>query len=89
MAEDGALVKWIDNFSKLYRLRMADSARLLLQDALWTGVAIRQYTGPDRVGMTCLHYGGYFVPAMPPRPFNKANEVLSLLDSMCTTDGKK
>ena len=88
MVEEGAHVKWIDNFSKLYRVRMADSARPLLQDALWTGVAVRQFTGPERVDMSCLHYGGYFIPAMPPRPFSKRQEVLTLLDGMCTTAGK-
>ena len=52
-AEAGAHVTRWDNFSKLYRVRLADTARALLKDALWTGVAIRQYAGSAPVDMRC------------------------------------
>ena len=78
---------WLDNFSKLYRARLADMARAMLKDALWTGVAIRQYVGSVPVDMRCVHYGGHFVPAMPTNPWSKVKDVLTMLDMLCTTGG--
>ena len=72
-----AHVTWWDNFCKPYRVRMADTARVMLKDALWTGVAIRQYAGSVPVDMRCVHFGGYFVPAMPTNPWSKVKDVLT------------
>ena len=66
---------------------MADTARAMLKDALWTGVAIRQYAGSVPVDMSCVHFGGYFVPAMPTNPWSKVKDVLTMLDMLCTTGG--
>ena len=68
-------------------MRLADIARAMLADALWTGVAIRQYAGSVPVDMRCVHFGGYFVPAMPTNPWMKVRDVLTMLDMLCTTDG--
>ena len=68
-------------------MRMADTARAMLADALWTGVAIRQYAGSSPVDVRCVHFGGYFVPTMPTNPWKKAPDVLTMLDMLCTTDG--
>ena len=83
--EAEAHVTWWDNFSKLFRLRLADMDRAMLADALWTGVAIRKYAGPVPVNMHCIHYEGYFVPAMPTNPWSKVKDVLTMLDMLCTT----
>ena len=85
--EAEAHVTWWDNFSKMYRMRLADTARAMLADALWTGVAIRKYAGPVPVNMRCMYFGGYFVPAMPINPWSKVKDVLTMLDMLCTTSG--
>ena len=61
--------------------------RAMLADALWTGVAIRKYAGSVPVDMRCVHFGGYFVPAMPINPWSKVRDVLTMLDMLCTTGG--
>ena len=59
----------------------------MLADALWTGVAIRQYAGTLAVDMRCVYSSGYFVPAMPINPWAKMKDVLDMLDALCTTAG--
>ena len=59
----------------------------MLKDALWTGVAIRQYAGPLPVDMRCVYFGGYFVPAMPINPWSKVKDVIAMLETLCTTGG--
>ena len=68
-------------------MRLADIARAMLADALWTGVAIRQYAGSIPVDMRCVYFGGYFVPAIPTNPWKKVPDVLTMLDMLCTTSG--
>ena len=66
-------------------MRLADTARAMLADALWTGVAIRKYAGPVPVDMRCMYFGGSFVTAMPINPWSKVKDVLTMLDMLCTT----
>jgi hypothetical protein len=50
-----------DNFSKMYRIKIADMRRTNLADCLWTGVAIRKYTGDAKVSMACITDGSFHV----------------------------
>ena len=34
-----------------------------------------------------MHFGGYFIPAMPINPWSKMKDVLTMLDTLCTTAG--
>ena len=69
-------------------MRLADTARAMLADALWTGVAVRKYAGSVPIDMRCVHSDGYFVPAMPLNPWSKMKDVLTMLDTLCSTAGK-
>ena len=69
-------------------MRLADTARAMLADALWTGVAVRKYAGSVPIDMRCVHSDGYFVPAMPLNPWSKMKDVLTMLDTLCSTAGR-
>ena len=48
-------------------------------------LSFHKYAGPVPVDMRCMHYEGYFVPAMPTNPWSKVKDVLTMLDVLCTT----
>ena len=58
---------WIDNFSKrAVGVGIPSIRDGSWKECLWTGVALREYTGPDPVSMDLLQdEKGYLVPAMP------------------------
>jgi hypothetical protein len=73
-------VVWIDNFSKMFRMKLATMSKKNLQDALWTGIALRQYMGPP-VDMSVVTKRGFNVSAMPDDPFVL---IPQMLDRLCT-----
>ena len=77
-----------DNFSKMYRIKIADMRRTNLADCLWTGVAIRKYTGDAKVSMACISDGSFHVDAMPSYPLGRLGTLLSTMEELCSERGE-
>ena len=86
--ENEPYVMWMDNFSKMYRIKVADMRRANLADCLWTGVAVRQYMGAAKVSMTCLLDRGFHVDAMPPYPLARLGKLIQTMEDVCTENGE-
>jgi hypothetical protein len=82
----GPHVLWIDNFSKMYRKAMADMAKKVLQDALWTGIAMRKYMRDDVtlnvMWKTTAGFAPRVIAAMPADPFEDIVEMLTAMTDM-------
>ena len=80
-------VVWLDNFSKMFRMKLANISRKNLQDALWTGVALRQYMGPA-VSMSVVTRRGFDVSAMPDDPFELMPQMVTRLLEVSAADDR-
>jgi hypothetical protein len=80
-------VIWIDNFSKMFRMKLASISKKNLQDALWTCVALRQYMGPA-VSMTVVTKRGFDVSAMPDDPFELMPQMINRLLEVSAADAR-
>lgn len=74
-------VIWLDNFSKIYGRQVPSINLGAWADCLWTGVALRQYTGKVPVSMNVQLKEGTVVPAMPTNLFDKEDEFQACWDS--------
>ena len=87
LEDNEANVAWWDNFSKMYRIKIADMRRTNLADCLWTGVAVRKYMGDAKVSMACITDGHFHVDAMPPYPLARIGNLLSTMEELCADGG--
>ena len=72
----------------MYRIKIADMRRTNLADCLWTGVAIRKYTGDAKVSMACISDGSFHVDAMPSYPLGRLGILLSTMEELCSEGGE-
>ena len=82
-----AHVIWLDNFSKNFRMQLINISKAALRDALWTGVALREYA-PDDVSLDIVHRRGFEVSAMPERPFADLHFMLQTLVQVTEDEGE-
>ena len=79
-------VLWFDNFSKMFRHTMTTMSRATLADALWTGLAIRQYAFPG-ISMNIMMRRGFPVTAMPDDPFEHVAPMLATMMQVTEVKG--
>jgi hypothetical protein len=64
--QDGPHTRWVDNFSKAIGRQLPNIEIGTWADCLWSGVALKKYTGLSNITMDLLHdVNGDIVPAMP------------------------
>jgi hypothetical protein len=56
---------WLDNFSKPVAVGVGSIDKGVWRDCLWTGRALKRYSGTEPVDMNFLKVDGVVVPAMP------------------------
>jgi hypothetical protein len=79
--EDTPHTKWFDNFSKVYGAQIPSIDIGSWRNCLWTGVALKQYTGEDPISVAVMkNAAGEVIPAMPDDPFEYADQLKELVE---------
>lgn len=71
---------WLDNFSKLYRVKMTSIQTGTMKTCLWTGIALKRFAYPSTVDLSHKRdEAGWIIPAMPTDPFEHMHVLKELL----------
>jgi hypothetical protein len=70
----------MDNFSKMWRMRMIGLSEEAMKNCLWSCVAYKKFPYQDRVSMNHMHTrSGEVIPAMPMWPFDLMDVLVKFM----------